>query len=129
MTEESVFASALSLPPEARPEYLERACAGRPDLRAAVEALPAAHEKPGNVLARRPAGLGQPYSEPLEADRITGHGARDLPHVPGFRVLREIARGGMGCVLAAHDLGLEREVALKVLLPGANADRFVRESK
>src|SRR5438445_12783370 len=55
--------------------------------------------------------------------------AGDLPAVPGYRVLREIARGGMGRVLAAYDLTLDREVALKILLPGANADRFVRESK
>jgi serine/threonine protein kinase len=55
--------------------------------------------------------------------------ADDLPVVPGYRVLREIARGGMGRVLAAFDLGLEREVALKVLLPRADALRFVRESK
>ena len=55
--------------------------------------------------------------------------ARDLPAVPGYRVVREIARGGMGCVLAAFDLGLDRPVALKILLPGANADRFIRESK
>ena len=55
--------------------------------------------------------------------------ARDLPAVPGYRVLRKIARGGMGRVLGAFDLGLDRDVALKVLLPGAKADRFVRESK
>jgi tetratricopeptide (TPR) repeat protein len=55
--------------------------------------------------------------------------ASDLPAVPGYRVLREIARGGMGRVLRAFDLGLERDVALKILLPGAPADRFVRESK
>ena len=53
----------------------------------------------------------------------------DLPAVPGYRVLREIARGGMGRVFAALDLGLDRDVALKILLPGADADRFVRESK
>ncbi|HEV3023667.1 MAG TPA: serine/threonine-protein kinase, partial [Pirellulales bacterium] len=46
-----------------------------------------------------------------------------------YKVLGEIARGGMGRVLAAHDRILEREVALKILLPGASADRFVRESK
>jgi serine/threonine protein kinase len=55
--------------------------------------------------------------------------ADELPAVPGYRVLREIARGGMGRILGAYDLTLDREVALKVLLPGANADRFVRESK
>ena len=55
--------------------------------------------------------------------------ANVFPTVPGYRVLREIARGGMGRVLAAVDLALDREVALKILLPGANSDRFVRESK
>jgi tetratricopeptide (TPR) repeat protein len=55
--------------------------------------------------------------------------ADDLPAVHGYRVVREIARGGMGRVLAAHDLELDRDVALKILLPGADADRFVREAK
>jgi tetratricopeptide (TPR) repeat protein len=64
------------------------------------------------------------------ADSHPGAGAGgDLPAVPGYRVLHEIARGGMGCVLAAYDPPLDRDVALKILLPGANADRFVRESK
>src|SRR5437588_6867268 len=56
-----------------------------------------------------------------------------LPDVPGYAVSGEIARGGMGRVLAAHDLTLDREVAIKVLLPGQSAEaarrRFVTESK
>ena len=51
------------------------------------------------------------------------------PSVAGYRITGEIAKGGMGRVYAAVDLTLDREVAIKTLLPGANADRFVTESK
>jgi hypothetical protein len=37
--------------------------------------------------------------------------AGELPAVPGYRVLCEIARGGMGRVLGAFDLTLERDGA------------------
>ena len=49
--------------------------------------------------------------------------------IPGYVITGEIARGGMGRVLAGREEKLDREVAIKVLLPGANADRFVIESK
>ncbi len=59
-----------------------------------------------------------------------------LPDVPGYEVQKEIARGGMGRVLAARDLSLDREVAIKLLLledsdssRDAAARRFVVESK
>ena len=44
MNEESLFEEALSRTPEERAAFLEQACEGRPDIRAAVEALLAAHE-------------------------------------------------------------------------------------
>src|SRR4051794_36042419 len=89
--------------------------------------------------APTPGALGKDRSDPasteVEPPPFVGPAPRapapssDLPSLPGYHVVREIARGGMGRVVAAHDLALDREVALKVLLPGAPADRFVRESK
>ena len=55
--------------------------------------------------------------------------APDLPTIPGYVITAEIARGGMGRVYAGRDVTLDREVAIKTLLPGANADRFIIESK
>jgi tetratricopeptide (TPR) repeat protein len=55
--------------------------------------------------------------------------AADLIAVPGYEVTRLIARGGMGAVYAARDLTLDREVAIKTLLPGADPTRFITEAK
>jgi tetratricopeptide (TPR) repeat protein len=97
---------------------------------------------PNRTVSLSPGPAGSPRAaDPTTTDQVTGSTgtdssqasadspAGDLPAVPGYRVLREIARGGMGRVLGAFDLGLEREVAIKVLLPGAEVDRFVREAK
>ena len=53
----------------------------------------------------------------------------DAPSIPGYRITAAIARGGMGRVYAGHDLMLDREVAIKTLLPGADSERFVTEAK
>lgn len=53
----------------------------------------------------------------------------ELPAVPGYVVSREVARGGMAVVYAAHDPVFGREVAIKVTRDGQNARRFVVEAK
>jgi serine/threonine protein kinase len=58
-----------------------------------------------------------------------------IPHFLGrFRVLGEIARGGMGVVLRAYDPDLDRELAVKLLAPDIAPDseagkRFLEEAR
>jgi serine/threonine-protein kinase len=57
-----------------------------------------------------------------------------LPSVPGYALLHELGRGGMGIVYRAKRLADDAEVAVKMLCPDADADpnsveRFLREAR
>ena len=79
---------------------------------------------------------GPPSGSPTSTQDALGAVDLDLgpPEVPGFRILRELGRGGMGVVYEAIELPLNRRVALKVLPSiltshGLAAERFRREAR
>ena len=68
-----------------------------------------------------------PEFEELQARPVSG----GLPDIEGFRIVDQIASGGMGTVYRAHDLQLDIEVAIKVLrsLHPAAQQQFLLEAR
>ncbi len=145
MNEETLFEQALSRPPAERAGFLEQACEGRPELRAAVEALLAAHEKSGNILDRRQIDVAQT----LESGPAQPRPAATLDHTPGpddvssdvnmttdyqtksdsgiviagrYTLQDKIGEGGMGDVWVARQTEpVKRKVALKLIKTGMDS--------
>jgi serine/threonine-protein kinase len=145
-TVKAVFLAALEKGPAERPTFLDSACQGDADLRQRVESLLEAYQ-PTDPLLDRPAawhleldipgqgtdGSARPPEAPLAPETLPP----DLPEpaqAGRFRLLGEIARGGMGAVLRAHDPEMDRALAIKVILPQHRNDpslvrRFLGEAR
>jgi serine/threonine protein kinase len=151
MQDESIFAVALEKStPEERRAYLDEACAGNPDLRASVEELLRASDDAGSFLDHSPAAVigGETIDAAGAADDTekSAPGASvltllapcDKPDRIGklgpYEIFEVVGQGGMGAVLRALDLKLNRVVAVKVMAPELAANpsavqRFLREAR
>jgi serine/threonine protein kinase len=146
VTEETLFHLALAkTDPLERRAFLDAACYGQPQLRAAVEALLAAHEASGSLLDRPPAQLGQSVDadagkprgaapgeftpEPEEAPPRLATTADHHPHSePGlviagrYTLVEKLGEGGMGEVWVARQTEpVKRKVALKLIKTGMDS--------
>ncbi len=147
MTEETLFHEALAKPSTERAAFLDAACDGQPELRAAVEAMLAAHEAAGATL-NPPSGASLEATrtsapEPDNADATAPD--RTGPYVPApdaddpaaphrrvgaigtvvagrYTLVEVIGEGGMGSVyLAEQSEPVKRQVALKLIKSGMDS--------
>ena len=95
------------------PAFLDRACAGQPDLRGQVEALLEAHREVGTAGHRELAEGTDPG--PVATVDVPPVGERPGDVIGPYKLLEQIGEGGFGVVFMAEQTEpVRRKVALKV---------------
>lgn len=149
MQEEAIFLAAIALTTdEERRAFLDRVCAGRPELQVEIEALLRASQRSPSFLEAPPPNLVPTLavSDDGTQDDYDPFAPAQLPELtpcdrPGrlglldtYEVIELVGSGGMGVVLRAFDPKLNRVVAVKVManelaVNASAVKRFLREAR
>ncbi len=125
---EAVLQAALDCPPPERAAFLDAACAGDDDLKREAALLVHALTEAGDFI-EQPA-MAHDARVLFAAQTGLEAGSR----IGRYEIVRCLGVGGMGEVYLAHDAGLRRAVALKILpayfvLDDNRLRRFYREAR
>jgi tetratricopeptide (TPR) repeat protein len=130
-----LYHAAVAREPCGRGAFLQTACAGDEALQHEVESLLAHQQSAGSFLEKPLLSAGMaalaigstrtlPTGSPDSESANLGSTDTLFPFVPGeliegrFRIVREIAQGGMAVVYEAIDEKLEQRIAIKRAKPG-----------
>lgn len=124
---EKIFHATLEFAVDKRASFLGVACGGDDSLRSEVESLLQAHERDGSFLDSLTGELSADLADSL-AGLETG------AQIGPYKILSQIATGGMGQVYLAQDFRLGRKIVLKLLPPDFDRDqhrvqRFKQEAR
>ncbi|MEM7316018.1 MAG: hypothetical protein AAF497_23015, partial [Planctomycetota bacterium] len=122
---QSLFEHALTLPELERLPFLQESCGDDSDLLNEIQSLLGSFDGGKEELEVSP--VARAVNEEIKATAEVPEDA-----IPGYRLLKELHRGGQGVIYQAIQESTKRKVAVKVLLEGpfagpASKRRFERE--